>query len=100
MTAPPLTSTLFPMSCVLKVGFVPEDPEKWDIDVARASHIASTLKEYRSDVQLYRQLATLRTDVPIIEDLEDLEWNGPRTEELASLCHDIGDDNLMVTVTT
>ena len=73
---------------------IPEDPGEWDIDVSRASHIASTLEEHRTEVQLYRQLATLRTDVPIIEDLEDLEWTGPRTEELTSFCHDIGDENV------
>lgn len=73
---------------------IPEDPGNWDIDLSRASHIASTLEEHRTEVQLYRQLATLRTDVPIIEDPDDLEWTGPRTEELTSLCHDIGDENL------
>ena len=78
---------------------IPEDSGKWDVDVTRASHIASTLKEYRTEAELYRQLTTLRTDVPIIEDLEDLKWNGPRRDELESLCKEIGDKNLMGAVT-
>ncbi|MFT4844443.1 MAG: 5'-3' exonuclease, partial [Candidatus Azotimanducaceae bacterium] len=45
--------------------------------------------ERRDDAMLYRTLATLRTDVPIQESLEDLHWTGP-TEELATLCKEIG----------
>jgi 5'-3' exonuclease len=72
---------------------IPDDPGDWDIDVSRASHIASTLSNRRQDVQLYRQLATLRTDVPLVEDLEDLRWNGPNQDELEALCEEIGDDD-------
>jgi 5'-3' exonuclease len=73
---------------------IPEDSGKWDVDVSRAGYIASTLKEYRREVQLYRQLATLRTDVPIIEGLEDLEWNGPRRDDLEALSKELGDEKL------
>ena len=73
---------------------IPEDPGQWDVDVSRARHIASTLTEHRQEVQLYRRLATLRTDVPLVEDLEDLRWNGPNRDELDSLCEEIGDTEL------
>jgi 5'-3' exonuclease len=74
---------------------IPEDPANWDIDVPRASHLASTLSDRRQDVQLYRQLATLRTDVPLVEDLEDLRWNGLNQDELEALCEEIGDDDFL-----
>jgi len=35
-----------------------------------------TLRAWVEDALLYRKLATLRTDVPIEEELEDLRWRG------------------------
>jgi hypothetical protein len=31
-----------------------------------------------SDALLFRNLATLRLDVPVFDTVEDLGWNGPR----------------------
>ena len=39
---------------------------------------------------LYRQLATLRTDVPLAERLADLEWRGAPRQELEPLLAAIG----------
>ena len=39
---------------------------------------------------LYRRLATLRTDVPLAETLDDLEWRGARRGDLEALCREIG----------
>jgi hypothetical protein len=41
---------------------------------------------------LYKLLATLRTDVPLgLAAVDDLEWKGPRSEQLVDLCEAIGD---------
>jgi hypothetical protein len=42
---------------------------------------------------LYRQLATLRQDVPLKEKLADLEWVGAH-ERLKVLCHELGDERI------
>ena len=43
--------------------------------------------------RLYRELATLRRDVPLVESLAELEWRGPRPG-LVDLCRKLGDDGL------
>ena len=48
----------------------------------------------REEAALYKQLATLRTDVPLTEDLEDLRWRGARRKPLAELCKELGDSRL------
>ena len=51
--------------------------------------LAETLRARRAEAELYRRLATLRTDVPIKEELDDLRWDGP-TADLEPLCREIG----------
>jgi 5'-3' exonuclease len=68
---------------------IPQDPSDWDIDVQRATRLATHLEQHWDDALLYRDLATLRTDVPLKESLEDLEWKGAR-KELEELCREIG----------
>jgi 5'-3' exonuclease len=57
---------------------VPLDPAKWPRDLRGALRLAATFAERREDALLYKRLATLRTDVPISESFEDLEWRGAR----------------------
>ncbi len=37
------------------------------------------------DVLLYRKLATLRTDAPVFENVEELRWTGP-TDKFEAFC--------------
>jgi hypothetical protein len=39
---------------------------------------------------LYKELATLRLDVPLDEGLPDLEWQGVQREAYHQLCDDLG----------
>jgi hypothetical protein len=48
------------------------------------------LQSHREEADLYRRLATLRTDVPLRERVADLEWKGAR-ERLKALCREWGD---------
>ena len=73
---------------------IPRDPLLWDVRVRGAKAIAGTLAEHRDDALLYRQLATLRLDVPLPETLEDLEWRGARRDEFPSLCAELGFERL------
>ncbi len=69
---------------------IPDDPAQWDLTVRGAKSLAASLNENRADAILYRQLATLRLDVPIAEDLTDLEWQGANRESYLELCDDLG----------
>jgi 5'-3' exonuclease len=59
---------------------IPEDAHEWKVNVANAAALAGTLKRDRDRVLLFRNLATLRTDIPLFKDLEELRWKSPRAE--------------------
>lgn len=74
-----------------KLEAIPDDAADWDIKVRGAAGLAKTLSDQRADALLYRTLATLRTDVPLAESLDDLGWKGPDRPALAALCERLGD---------
>ena len=55
---------------------IPDNPEAWDIPVRGKKQLAEMLRERRNEALLYRNLSTLRLDVPLSDSLEDLEWKG------------------------
>ena len=69
---------------------IPRDPAGWRVEVRGAQALADSLDRHRDDALLYRRLATLRTDVPLAEDLDALRWRGADREQLAALCREIG----------
>lgn len=64
---------------------IPDSAAAWDVAVRGAARLAESLRAQREQALLYRSLATLRTDVPLSEDLEALRWRGPRRELLEPL---------------
>jgi 5'-3' exonuclease len=56
---------------------IPEDPRTWGVNVANAGALALTLARERDRAFLFRDLATLRTTVPLFESVDDLQWHGP-----------------------
>jgi 5'-3' exonuclease len=67
---------------------IPDSVSAWDLKVRGAASLARTLKEHRGDAELFRELATLRTDAPIPQsDPEELRWRGvdrPAFEAMAA----------------
>ncbi len=56
---------------------IPDDAREWHVNVANASTLASTLSRDRQRALLFRTLATLRTDIPLFDNIDQLRWNGP-----------------------
>jgi 5'-3' exonuclease len=56
---------------------VPADSREWKVDAASAGTLAATLARERDLALLFRTLATLRTDIPLFDNVDQLEWNGP-----------------------
>jgi 5'-3' exonuclease len=56
---------------------IPEDSKNWKVDAASASTLAATLSRERELAYLFRTLATLRTDIALFDDVEQLRWKGP-----------------------
>jgi 5'-3' exonuclease len=77
---------------------IPEDTSQWGLPAGRALRLVETLSSHRDEADLYRLLATLRSDVPLTERVEDLEWRGARPQ-LRELCAELGDDGFSERVT-
>jgi 5'-3' exonuclease len=56
---------------------VPEDWREWRVNAANPRALARVLSEQRDRALLFRTLATLRTDIALFADVEQLRWNGP-----------------------
>jgi 5'-3' exonuclease len=59
---------------------IPEDSRDWHVNAAHASALAATLTRERERAWLFRDLATLRTDIPLFESVDELKWTGPKPE--------------------
>jgi 5'-3' exonuclease len=56
---------------------IPGDVSEWRVNVTTASALARTLEQERERAMLFRTLATLRTDIALFDDVEELRWKGP-----------------------
>lgn len=56
---------------------VPDDYRQWRVKVPSPATLADTLARQRDLALLFRRLATLRTDLSLFQDVEELRWNGP-----------------------
>jgi len=74
---------------------IPEDPKQWGVAIRGADALATSLREHRSVVGLYRTLATLRRDVPLAESVADLAWQGADRPALEALLAEIGEPELL-----
>ncbi|HEX6772332.1 MAG TPA: 5'-3' exonuclease H3TH domain-containing protein [Acidobacteriaceae bacterium] len=57
---------------------IPSDSLEWRVNVMNAGVLAATLVQEREQAMLFRRLATLRTDIPLFEDVDELLWKGPK----------------------
>ena len=55
--------------------------------------LVESLAAHRQEALLYRRLATLRDDVPLAEELADLEWRGAGAA-FEEVCRELGDEEL------
>lgn len=69
---------------------IPSDAAGWEVPIRGAARLAATLTERREDALLYRELATLRTDVPLAEDPGALAWQGVPREPFFAFCDEVG----------
>jgi 5'-3' exonuclease len=67
---------------------IPRDASEWRVNAARAGALAATLAEQQDRALLFRDLATLRTDVPVFGSVDELCWTGP-TPAFAALAADL-----------
>ena len=59
------------------VEAIPDDYAAWGMKITRGASLAATLTRDRELARLFRDLATLRTDVPVFASVDELQWKGP-----------------------
>jgi 5'-3' exonuclease len=57
---------------------IPSDWREWSVNASNAGALARTLSTDRDRAFLFRTLATLRTDITLFDDVDELRWNGPK----------------------
>jgi 5'-3' exonuclease len=75
---------------------IPKDAGKWalkTVSPGRAVSLSESLAQRWEEALLYRQLATVRKDVPLEEKLGDLKWQGAQ-QRLKAVCHELGDERI------
>ena len=77
---------------------IPKDPNKIPLGLGRATTLLENLQNNYKDALLFRELSTLRTDVPLKETLADLKWQGayPR---LRKVCKELQSESVVDRVT-
>jgi len=77
---------------------IPKDPKKIPLSLGRAATLVENLQANYKDALLFRELSTLRTDVPLKENLDDLKWIGAHPR-LKKLCEEVGETRIPERVT-
>ena len=73
-----------------RIEDIPLDASEWVPKVRGAERLVESLRDGMDDALLYRRLAVLRTDVPITETIDDLEWKGVPRRAFAEFCDRFG----------
>ena len=69
---------------------IPAMANDWSVRPRGADKLAATLRENREDALLFRDLAVLQTDVPLLESLDDLRFDGVPRAAFESWCDAFG----------
>jgi 5'-3' exonuclease len=59
---------------------IPTDWREWRVNASNAGALAHTLSNERGRALLFRTLATLRADIALFDDVDELQWHGPKPD--------------------
>ncbi len=77
------------------VDDIPDSVASWKVKPRGAEKLSASLSRERAEARLYRTLATLRTDVPLTESLDALEWKGAPKDTWRAWCEAVGSTSLL-----
>ncbi len=72
---------------------IPERGTDWDVSVRGGPALAATLAADRDRAMLFKDLATLRVDRSLLDQVDELCWRGPEPE-FAAVCRRIDADGV------
>jgi 5'-3' exonuclease len=64
----------------LHLESIPKDCREWHVNATNASALADTLCREFDRALLFRTLATLRSDIDLFANVDELKWKGPNPE--------------------
>lgn len=73
---------------------IPDFVEEWAVKPRSAAALASELSANRDNAKLFKDLATLRTEPPVINNVEETRWHGP-TPTFAAMCERLEQPRLL-----
>jgi len=56
---------------------IPDDWRSWGVNASKPATLSATLTRDRDRALLFRDLATLRTDIDLFDAVDELRWKGP-----------------------
>jgi len=56
---------------------IPANWRDWHSNATNSARLAATLADHRDRALLFRTLATLRSDLPLFDNVDQLQWTGP-----------------------
>ena len=59
------------------INQIPADWRSWGVNVTRPGALSIALEKDRPLAMLFRDLATLRSDIEVFKSVDELEWKGP-----------------------
>ena len=73
---------------------IPDDVDTWAVKPRGAARLAAALSQGREEARLFKNLATLRTEVPVGRSVDEWRWTGP-SEYFAPMCEQLGAKGLV-----
>jgi 5'-3' exonuclease len=77
---------------------IPDSVARWDVAVRGAATLAASLRDHRAEALLFRELATLVTDVALPETLDDVRWRGAPRAAFVAMAEQLGQPSLIARV--
>jgi 5'-3' exonuclease len=75
---------------------IPADPVSWDAGIRGAPKLNAVLREQFELALLFRRIATVETDAPVSESVDELRWTGPPDPDaFAAMCDKLDAPNLL-----
>jgi 5'-3' exonuclease len=74
---------------------IPRDETTWRVPIRGSKQLAENLRQMSNQAALYKVLATLRSDVPLPQTLNDLRWRGAPRKLLTAFCEQLGEKEVL-----
>jgi 5'-3' exonuclease len=71
------------------VEAIPDDEQQWEVEIRGRARLAAALAEQRELAMLFLDLATLRIEPALFDDVDELRWRGPQPS-FDSVCERMG----------